>query len=405
VSTGTARAFSWRFALLLAVSTLGTLSNGALAPVLPVFIERELGGDDGLVGLLVAVSPFFALVGGLLAGPRVDAVGRRAIALAGLVTALAGALLLVPAEGPVPVAVARMLFGVGGGVSSAALITWAVDHVPAERRGRALSVFGMTVWIGLSAGPQLGQAMADATSFRGVWLMVVGFEATALALALAGREVRRAGDGEPAVSEEPGAVGRVSTGWRRLVPRGSGRPALLIAAAAYGEGVITAFLVLQLIDRGVHPGAGFGGAASVFTIFAAAVLVFRILVAHQLDRHPPERIAMGGFVLEAMGLAVIAVASSFAPAALGAAIMGAGFAVLFPALALVTTESASPDERGAALGSFGAAFGLGLALGSLLGGAISGIGGTGAAHWSAAAVTAGAAVHIALRSRRVPVMG
>jgi MFS family permease len=394
------------FLLLLVISTLGTMSSGAVAPVLPRFVEGELGGGDTLVGIVVAITPLCALVGGLLAGPRVDQRGRRVVAVGGLSAALAGALLLVPADGVALTMVARTLFGLGAGASAAALITWAVDQVPAERRGRALSVFGMTVWVGLSAGPQLGEAVADARGYSGVWLTVVGLELAALLLALTGREVARPGLSPPARTSAAAPAGPRAR--RRLVPRGAVRPGILIAIASYGEGVIIAFLVLQLIDRGVEAGAGLGGAASVYTIFAASVLVCRLVAASLFDRLRPDTIAAGGFVLEAAGLAILAVASSFGVAAAGAALMGAGFAVLLPSLALVATDGSAEDERGAALGSFGAAFGLGLGLGSLVGGAIAALVGTGAAHLSAAGVAGLAALYLvrrrAERATRVPIV-
>jgi MFS family permease len=384
--------FRGGFLLVLAVSTLGTIASGAVAPVLPLFVHDDLGGGDTLVGIVVGIAPLCSLVGGLLAGSRVDHYGRRVMAIVGLGVALAGALLLVPAGDIGLTAVARAVYGVGMGTAAAALITWAVDEVPVERRGRALSVYGMTVWVGLSVGPQVGQAVANATSFQGVWLMIAALELVALVLVLAGHEPRRA------VSS---TVAGVMPSKRRLVPRGAVRPAILIAIAAYGEGVITALLVLHLVDRGVHAGAGFGGAASVFTVFAASVLVFRIAATPAFDRVRPERIAMGGFALEAVGLAVLAVASSFGTAAAGAALMGAGFAVLFPSLAVVATEGSGEEETGAALGSFGAAFGFGLFLGSLVGGAISSLGGTSAALLSAAIVAAAATLYLVGRRERL----
>jgi MFS family permease len=378
------RSYGGGFALLLVVSTLGTLSNGAITPVLPRFVREELGGDETLVGLVMGAAFLCSLCSGLLAGPQVDRAGRRITAVVGLSIVVSGALLLLVADSAPLMILARVVFGIGGGITATAIITWAVDQVPAARRGRALSVYGLTVWIGLSAGPQLGQAIFDAWGYRAVWVSVVALELLALAVAAAGREVAR-----PVGAPRPRSR-------RRLVPEGAARPGLAIGLAAYGEGVITALLVLHLVDRGVHDGAGIGGAASVFTIFAASVLVFRIAGARLVDRHRPETVAAVALGIEAVGLTVLAFSSSFGVAAAGAALMGAGFAVLFPSLALVATRETHDQERGAALGSFGSSFSLGLALGALLGGVVATIGGTGAAHLSGAvAAVAGALVLIA----------
>lgn len=377
--------FTGGFYLVLAISLTGTMSSGVVVPVLPLFVAGELAGGERLVGLIVSLAPGLSLVAALLAGPYVDRSGRRVTAIAGLSVALLGALLLIPADGVILTALARSIFGAGSGAAAAATITWAVDHVPVAAHGRALSVFGMTVWIGLSAGPQIGQAIYETAGFGGVWAAVAGFEALGLLLALAARESfdrprRRA---TPRRRRRP-----------RLVPIGAGRPAVLIALAAYGEGVITAFLVLHLIDRGVQAGAGLGGAASVYTIFAATVLICRIVAAGVVDRLRPQLVAGAGFAAEAIGVTLMAVAPSFGVAAAGAALMGAGFAVLFPSLAVMATHAAADEERGAALASFGSAFGAGLTLGALLGGAIAASWGTEAAHLSGAVAAACAGLYL-----------
>jgi MFS family permease len=383
--TNGVRQFSGGFYVVLAISLAGTMSSGVVVPVLPLFVESELSGGERLVGLIVSLAPGLSLVAALLAGPYVDRAGRRVTAIAGLSVAVVGALLLIPADGVLLTGLARSICGAGSGAAAAATITWAVDQVSPSIHGRALSVFGLTVWIGLSAGPLLGQAIYEAAGFQAVWAAVAMLEATGLVLALAARE--------PADRPRPVAPER-RRGRPRLVPAGAGRPSLLIAMAAYGEGVITAFLVLHLVDRGVDAGGGFGGAASVYTIFAATVLVCRIVAASVVDRIRPELIAAAGFGAEAAGVALMAAATSFGVAAAGAALMGAGFAVLFPSLAVMATHAAADEERGAALASFGAAFGAGLTLGALLGGAIAAAGGTEAAHLSASAIAAAAGLYL-----------
>ena len=161
--------FSGGFYTVLAISLAGTMSSGVVVPVLPLFVEGELAGGEQLIGLIVALAPCFSLVAALLAGPYVDRAGRRVTAIAGLSVAVVGALLLIPAEGVFLTALARSIFGIGSGAAAAATITWAVDQVPVAIHGRALSVFGMTVWIGLSAGPQVGQAVFEAADFSAVW--------------------------------------------------------------------------------------------------------------------------------------------------------------------------------------------------------------------------------------------
>lgn len=373
------------FARLVAASLAGPLSTGVVTPVLPRY-ARALEADATLVGLVVALAPICSVLGSVLAGPFVDARGRRTVALAGITVATAGALLLLAAPaGIAATLLSRGTLGFGAGVAAAAIITWIVDTAPPERRGRAIGVTGLAVWIGLAAGPQLGQALLDGLGYSAVWAAIAAIEALAFALLLGGRDARRA--------SAPAPRGRGLL--RGLVPRGAIEPSAGIALAAYGEGVLMAFLVLHLVERGVADGAGLGGAASVFTIFASAVLVFRLPTSWLLDRvgsRPVVKVALG---LEAAALAVLALSSSFAVAAAGAAVMGVAFSALFPGLAVLAAEATPADQRGAALGTFGASFSLGVALGSLLGGVVAAAGGTGAAHLSGAVAAALAVVLLA----------
>jgi MFS family permease len=83
---------------------------------------------------------------------------------------------------------------------------------------------------------------------------------------------------------------------------------------------------------------------------------------------------------------VLGVASSFAIAALGGALLGAGLALIYPALALIVTRSVGPAARGAGIGAFLASLDVTFAIGPLLGGLVVGIASTEAALLSAAFV-------------------
>jgi predicted MFS family arabinose efflux permease len=90
----------------------------------------------------------------------------------------------------------------------------------------------------------------------------------------------------------------------------------------------------------------------------------------------------------------------------GAIVMGAGFSVLYPSLALLVVNRVSAAERGAALGAFTAFFDTGVGLGAPLAGAIAASAGYAAAFWVAAAgaalgglFTVATAAHARARAR------
>jgi predicted MFS family arabinose efflux permease len=102
------------------------------------------------------------------------------------------------------------------------------------------------------------------------------------------------------------------------------------------------------------------------TVFGITVIATRVVLSILGDRLP-QRLAVGGaLVTLALGLIVLAVAASFAVAAAGAALMGVGFAPLFPALTRWSARNLGPSgQLGAGLSIFGSFTTVGYAIGSL----------------------------------------
>ncbi len=126
---------------------------------------------------------------------------------------------------------------------------------------------------------------------------------------------------------------------------------------------MAAFVVLHLESRGV------GHGAAVFGAFATMVVLTRLIGGDLPDRVGPARVAFAAAVVEAIGLATIAIAHSLPVALAGALAMGAAFSLLYPSLSLIVVSRVSDTRRGAALGTFTAFFDAGVGLGAPLAGA------------------------------------
>jgi MFS family permease len=89
------------------------------------------------------------------------------------------------------------------------------------------------------------------------------------------------------------------------------------------------------------------------------------------DKIGPRHVAAVAAVLEAAGLALIALGGGLASDVAGAVIMGTAYSVLYPSLSLIVIERVPPSRRGAALGTFTGAFDFGVGIGAPLVGAVS----------------------------------
>ena len=348
-------------------------------PALPRFVTGPFGAGNVAVGIVVGSFAVGAVLARPWAGRMADARGRRAVLASGaLVMAVAGALLFAPAGIP-GLVFSRLVLGVGEALVFTAGSTWVVDLAPSERRAQAIGLFGLAVWTGLSIGTLAGELLLATGGFAAVWAFTAVVPLVAAALA------RRVPD--PHQAPPP------SDARGELVPRPALRPGLALGLASTGYAAMASFVVLHLDASGV------GGGAAVFTTFTAAVVAARLLGGRLPDRLGPRPCAIAAGACASLGLLLIAIAGSSLAALGGALMLGTGFSLLYPALALLVVERVPEHRRGAALGAFTAFFDIGLGLGAPLAGLVVSFGGYPAAFVAAAGLSALAAL---VASRATP---
>lgn len=374
------------FGGVFAVTLLGLLAIGATLPVLPRYVRGPLDAGDFEVGVVTGAFAITGLACRPLAGHLADRGGRKQIVVLGsLLSAIAGALYFVPAGVP-GLIVARLFLGAGEGMVYTAGSAWVVDLAPPARRGRLIGLYGLAIWGGLALGPPIGDLILRASSFEMVWAFAAA--APLLGVAIATRI--------PA-SFKPRADAEFE---RRFVSHEALGPGLGLALAIVGYAAMAAFVVLHLDERGV------GHGPEVFTAFAASVVAMRIVGGGLPDQVGAVRSAIAAGIVEAAGLLMIAAAGDLAVALAGAVAMGAGFSLLFPALALIVVNRVPEERRAVAMGTFTAFFDLGVGVGAPVTGIAAGIAGYPAAFVLAAGCALGAAgVALSIRARTRAVAG
>jgi MFS family permease len=351
------------FWLIFAASTLCGIANSASTPIIPRFVESALDGSAALAGFIVSLSAFVSIAAQLSAGVAADRFGYKRIAMVcGVIGAFGFVVIIVLVTVPGAIA-SRVLFGAGNAAVATALMAWVIASVAPEDRGRALSVFGISVWLGLSLGPQVGENILHVWGYNAVWLACILLQLAAVLAAIPIADHSARGRVVPGqVREPPGS-------WR-LVFLAVTRPGVVAAMAWSAEGFMLAFLIIHLEHNGLAPDGVFG-AASVFTVFAACVIGTRLILGGLPDRIGPATTARVSLAVLSGGMIVLAFAGSFPIAAIGALLMGTGFAPLYPALTMLATETLDSTRRASGLGLFSAFTSVGYACGALIGGILA----------------------------------
>jgi len=221
----------------------------------------------------------------------------------------------------------------------------------------------------------IGEALLAVASFDAVWVFAALAPATAALVVATVPDVHpRPAEGAP---RSP------------LFHPAAYRPGAVLFLLNVGYGTFAGFIVLHVAELG----SGSGGL--VFTAFATTVVAVRLLLSGVPDRLGARRTAAAAGAVQAVGLAVVALAAGLPAALAGAVVLGLGSSLSFPALALLVTRQADERERASAMGSLTAFFDLGVGIGSPLAGAVSAVAGYPGAFALAAVLAAAGAVLVA----------
>lgn len=351
------------FWLIFAASALGGMTNAASTPMIPVYVEEVLGGGPGLSGAVISLAAVTSMIAMPVAGMLADRRGYRVIAASGSALAVVAMILM----GALPflwgAGLSRLLFGLGNAAAMTLVMAWLVAITPPSQRGRALSIYGLSVWIGLALGPQIGTAVNEWQGPTAVFYVCAALElATLVVILVLPRRV-------VITNTSPIPLdGTRRASWIRVL-RVVWVPGVAAASAWCGEGLMVAFLIVHLSAAGV-PAIGIMGAAGVFGVFAVSVIGSRVVLANLPDRIGPLRATAISLVCLSAGLATLGLARDFWVAALGAVIIGVGFSPLYPSLTMLATRGLNSGNRALGLGMFSSFTSIGYAGGALIGGLV-----------------------------------
>jgi MFS family permease len=375
-----------RIAFVAAAVFLGFMVIGVPLPVLSIFVHDQLGFTSLIVGWVIATQSIAALLTRPIAAGLSDSRGPRAAATAGLCACAAAAVFyvassLIPAWPELAIVIlfaGRASLGLGESLLITGALAWGIGLAGPARAGTVMAWVGIAMYGALAIGAPLGGELAHGGGFLAVAVAAVAFPLIGFAVSRLARPVAGAGQ------EPVPFLHAIRAVWR------SGS-ALLLATMAFGA--LTAFLPLLYAER------QWAGAATAFTAFGATYVAMRLVFGGLPDRVGGRPVAIASLLVETIGQAVLWRSSTPGVAALGAALTGCGFSLVFPALGTLAVRGAASMPKGAVLGAYVAFFDLSLALTGPIAGFAAERSGTSAVFLLGAAGAAGA-LFITLKSHR-----
>ena len=333
---------------IMAAVLVAFLVIGLALPVLPLHVRSDLRFGPFVVGLVTGSQFAASLLSRVWAGRTCDRKGpKRAVTVGLLAATVAGLLYLgsLPFIGQPVVSVAVLLAGraVLGGAESFIITgatVWGLARVGTPHAGKVIAWMGTAMFLAFAVSAPLGIAIYGRSGFAGV----AGATALAPLVVLLPVAALRA-----AAPPRQGGASVLS------VVRSIWLPGVGAALSSIGFGVILSFASLLFAERGWTP------VWLPFTAYAVALIVARLLFGHLPDKvggagWPSVHLHRGG----RPGPSRPGIAATLA--AVGAALTGFGYALVFPGLGVEAVRRVPSASRGLAMGAYTACLDLALGI-------------------------------------------
>lgn len=317
-------------------------------PTLPLFL-KELGGNDRLVGVIVGVFTFSALLLRPYAGHALESKGRGFVYMVGLAVFVISIASFSFISSILLLFLLRILQGMGWGFSTTAGGTIATDIIPPKRRGEGLGYFGLSGNLALALGPTLGLTLVGIISFAQLFMICAGFGLIALLFAsrIRYKKVEQ--------SEATASPVRFDIFERTAI-----QPAILLFFITATFGGIATFLPIFAIERGI------AGIELYFLLYAAFLMISRTFAGRIYDKRGHLYVFMPGALMIFIAMLMLAWLPNTAVLLIAASLYGLGFGSVQPALQAWSVENAPANRRGMANATFFSFFDLGIGLGAIL---------------------------------------
>ncbi|HEV8316397.1 MAG TPA: MFS transporter [Vicinamibacterales bacterium] len=389
-----------QFALLVVVNAFVGAMVGMERSILPAIAEQEfrLAARTAILSFIVVFGVSKAITN-YIAGRLADRTGRKVVLVAGWLIATPVPFLLMWAPGWTWILAANVLLGVSQGFTWSTTVIMKIDLVGSERRGLAMGLNEFAGYVAVAGAALATGWIAARTGLRpepfypGVVFVIAGLGLSAVLVRETASHValesnlRATSEQVPTPRE---VFWRTSIGDRNL---SSITQAGLVNNL--NDGMAWGLFPLVFADANMSL-ARIGALAAIYPATWGIVQLATGAISDYIGR---KWLIAAGMWVQAVGIAIVVMSTSFAGFATGAALLGIGTAMVYPTLLAAIGDVAHPVWRASAVGVYRLWRDLGYAVGALLAGIIADLIGLSGAMWVVAGITAASGVLTAVRMR------
>lgn len=322
-------------------------------PTIPLYV-KELGGNDQMVGIIVGIFTFSALLLRPYAGHALESKGRGFVYVIGLSIFVLSMSIYGFVASIFLLGFLRIIQGAGWGFSTTAGGTIATDIIPAHKRGEGMGYFGLSGNIALALGPALGLSLMGMISFQSFFLIcaALGLIALLFSLGIGYKKVEAV--------EEKTRPARFD-----VIEKTALKPSILMFFITATFGGIATFLPLHALEKNVE------GIELYFLVYAVFLMISRTFAGQIYDKKGHIYVFLPGTFMILTAMFLLAWLPSTLVLMIAAAIYGLGFGTVQPALQAWAVDKAEANRKGMANATFFSFFDLGIGIAAITFGIIA----------------------------------
>lgn len=313
------------------------LAIGLPLAILPEYVHLRMGYHASLAGAVISIQYIATFLSRPWAGRISDHRGAKvsvlwgmaACTLSGILLFAAAALHRNPAWLSLNILIlSRLALGIGESLGSTGATLWGISSAGPEHTAKVISYNGVSTYGALAVGAPLGVVMENHWGLGSVALLTILVCAVSYAWAAL----------KPPVPVTPGEHLPFRSVLGLVLPHGSG-----LALGGVGYSALATFVTLFYASR------RWDGAALCLTAFGFAFIATRLVFIRTIGIFGGFPVTKICLIVESIGVLILWLSVSPWMALAGAALAGAGYSLVFPALGVEAVARVPLENRGTAL--------------------------------------------------------
>lgn len=350
-------ASKWKrnFILVLLANACSSVSFQMLTPALPFYVVHILGQTEFMAGLVVGILTFATILARPFSGKAIDFFNHRTLGILGMLICAITIFFYQFAQHTILLILLRLIHGVGWAIVTGTTITIASLSIPKNRLGAGMGLYGVSSVFALAISP--GFALFIIETFHFQFLFV-----TASLLVAIGCLLVYFVENNPQTSFQK--RNRNKWNWKNLfsglIVRRAIKPALINFCVSQTLSVILTFAPIYAAQYEIKNMGLF------FAIFAATLLLSRLLTGRLIDTRGYRIVIFPGLILVMGSIVLLSVATTLSVFLMAAVLYGFGYGCIHPSLQAIVAARSLPEERGAANSTLLLSSDLGFGLGAVI---------------------------------------